>query len=151
MIEVGAEGLEGKEGKGISIFTPSGLSVRQEEERKAEMAALMKGVKEHKAYVRKMIYEGMGGWRGIMTDLMRKDNEQIRLNWALREFSTLSEDKGAANIQTDEPRLQSLGNEFLETYKDVPIYITIKMDGTSGTFIWYKKKFSVASRNVWIS
>jgi len=52
--------------------------------------------------------------------------------------------------QTDEPRLQSLGNEFLETYKDVPIYITIKMDGTSGTFIWYKKKFSVASRNVWM-
>lgn len=101
VIEVGAEGLEGKEGKGISIFTPSGLSVRQEEERKAEMAALMKGVKEHKAYVRKMIYEGMGGWRGIMTDLMRKDNEQIRLNWALREFSTLSEDKGAANIQTN--------------------------------------------------
>lgn len=48
-----------------------------------------------------MIYEGMGGWRGIMTDLMRKDNEQIRLNWALREFSTLSEDKGAANIQTN--------------------------------------------------
>lgn len=101
VIEVGAEGLEGKEGKGISIFTPSGLSVRQEEERKAELAALMKGVKEHKAYVRKMIYEGMGGWRGIMTDLMRKDNEQIRLNWALREFSTLSEDKGAANIQTN--------------------------------------------------
>ena len=101
VIEVGVEGLEGKEGKGISIFTPSGLSVRQEEERKAEMAALMKGVKEHKAYVRKMIYEGMGGWRGIMTDLMRKDNEQIRLNWALREFSTLSEDKGAANIQTN--------------------------------------------------
>ena len=93
------EGMEGD--KGISIFTPSGLSVRQEEERKAEMAALMKGVKEHKAYVRKMIYEGMGGWRGIMTDLMRKDNEQIRLNWALREFSTLSEDKGAANIQTN--------------------------------------------------
>lgn len=101
VIEVGVEGLEGKEGKGISIFTPSGLSVRQEEERKAELAALMKGVKEHKAYVRKMIYEGMGGWRGIMTDLMRKDNEQIRLNWALREFSTLSEDKGAANIQTN--------------------------------------------------
>ena len=101
VIEVGAEGLEGKEGKGISIFTPSGLSVRQEAERKAELAALMKGVKEHKAYVRKMIYEGMGGWRGIMTDLMRKDNEQIRLNWALREFSTLSEDKGAANIQTN--------------------------------------------------
>lgn len=101
VIEVGAEGLEGKEGKGISIFTPSGLSVRQEEERKAELAALMKGVKEHKAYVRKMIYEGMGGWRGIMADLMRKDNEQIRLNWALREFSTLSEDKGAANIQTN--------------------------------------------------
>lgn len=101
VIEVGAEGLEGKEGKGISIFTPSGLSVRQEAERKAELAALMKGVKEHKAYVRKMIYEGMGGWRGIMADLMRKDNEQIRLNWALREFSTLSEDKGAANIQTN--------------------------------------------------
>ena len=101
VIEVCAEGLEGKEGNGISIFTPSGLSVRQEEERKAELAALMKGVKEHKAYVRKMIYEGMGGWRGIMTDLMRKDNEQIRLNWALREFSTLSEDKGAANIQTN--------------------------------------------------
>lgn len=101
VIEVGVEGLEGKEGKGISIFTPSGLSVRQEEERKAELAAMLKGVKEHKAYVRKMIYEGMGGWRGIMTDLMRKDNEQIRLNWALREFSTLSEDKGAANIQTN--------------------------------------------------
>ena len=101
VIEVEAEGLEGKKDKGISIFTPSGLSVRQEEERKAELAALMKGVKEHKAYVRKMIYEGMGGWRGIMTDLMRKDNEQIRLNWALREFSTLSEDKGAANIQTN--------------------------------------------------
>ena len=101
VIEVGVEGLEGNDEKGISIFTPSGLSVRQEEERKAELAALMKGVKEHKAYVRKMIYEGMGGWRGIMTDLMRKDNEQIRLNWALREFSTLSEDKGAANIQTN--------------------------------------------------
>lgn len=101
VIEVEAEGLEGNEEKGVSIFTPSGLAVRQEQERKAEMAALMKGVKAHKAYVRKMIYEGMGGWRGIMTDLMRKDNEQIRLNWALREFSTLSEDKGAANIQTN--------------------------------------------------
>ena len=101
VIEVEAEGLEGNEEKGVSIFTPSGLAVRQEEERKAELAAMLKGVKAHKAYVRKMIYEGMGGWRGIMTDLMRKDNEQIRLNWALREFSTLSEDKGAAKIQTN--------------------------------------------------
>jgi len=51
--------------------------------------------------------------------------------------------------KTDEERLQNLGDTFLETHKDVMVHVTTKMDGQSGTFIWYKKKFSVASRNVW--
>lgn len=51
--------------------------------------------------------------------------------------------------KTDETRLQSLGSNFLEEYKDIPISISQKMDGSSVTFILNKGKFSVASRNVW--
>lgn len=51
--------------------------------------------------------------------------------------------------KTDETRLQAFGEGFLETYKDLPISISQKMDGSSTTFIWNKGKFSVASRNVW--
>lgn len=51
--------------------------------------------------------------------------------------------------KTDETRLQAFGPEFFETYKDVRVSASIKMDGSSCTFIWNKGKFSVASRNVW--
>jgi hypothetical protein len=51
--------------------------------------------------------------------------------------------------KTDEPRLQTFGEGFLDTYKDLMISITQKMDGSSCTFILNKGKFSVASRNVW--
>jgi hypothetical protein len=51
--------------------------------------------------------------------------------------------------KTDETRLQAFGPDFLETYKDLPIAISQKMDGSSTTFVWNKGKFSVASRNVW--
>lgn len=51
--------------------------------------------------------------------------------------------------KTDEPRLQAFPKDFLETYKDLMVSITQKMDGTSATYIWYKRKFSLASRNVW--
>jgi hypothetical protein len=51
--------------------------------------------------------------------------------------------------KTDETRLQAFGDGFLEKYRDLPISITQKMDGSSITFVWNKKKFSVASRNVW--
>lgn len=51
--------------------------------------------------------------------------------------------------KTDETRLQAFGPNFLETYKDLPIAISQKMDGSSTTFVWNKGKFSVASRNVW--
>lgn len=67
----------------------------------------------------------------------------------------LDKGKGAVEFpthlvpKTDEIRLQTLGEKFLEEYKDVPICITRKMDGQSGTFIWYKNKFTVASRNLW--
>ena len=52
--------------------------------------------------------------------------------------------------KTDETRLQAFGPGFLETYKDLPIAISQKMDGSSTTFVWNKGKFSVASRNVWM-
>jgi len=51
--------------------------------------------------------------------------------------------------KTDETRLQAFGPDFLETYKDLPISITQKMDGSSLTMIWHKGKLSVCSRNVW--
>ena len=52
--------------------------------------------------------------------------------------------------KTDETRLQAFSPDFLETYKDLPISVSIKMDGSSTTFILNKGKFSVASRNVWM-
>lgn len=52
--------------------------------------------------------------------------------------------------KTDETRLQAFSPDFLETYKDLPIAISQKMDGSSTTFVWNKGKFSVASRNVWM-
>ena len=67
----------------------------------------------------------------------------------------LNRGKGAVEFpthlvpKTDEIRLQTLGEEFLKQYKDVPISVTRKMDGQSGTFVWYKNKFTVASRNLW--
>lgn len=51
--------------------------------------------------------------------------------------------------KTDEPRLQTLGAGFLQTYKDLPVSITQKMDGTSLTIIWNRDKLSVCSRNMW--
>jgi hypothetical protein len=51
--------------------------------------------------------------------------------------------------KTDETRLQSFDSGFLEKYKDIDISVSIKMDGSSVTFILNKGKFSVASRNVW--
>jgi hypothetical protein len=51
--------------------------------------------------------------------------------------------------KTDETRLQAFGPNFLEIYKDLPISISQKMDGSSLTFVYNKGKFSVASRNVW--
>jgi hypothetical protein len=51
--------------------------------------------------------------------------------------------------KTDETRIQAFGPEFFEQYADVPLAVSIKMDGSSCTFIWNKGKFSVASRNVW--
>jgi len=51
--------------------------------------------------------------------------------------------------KTDETRLQAFGEHFLEIYKDLPIAISQKMDGSSLTFVWNKGKFSAASRNVW--
>lgn len=51
--------------------------------------------------------------------------------------------------KTDEPRLQTFGPGFLEEFKDLPVSITQKMDGTSVTIIWHENKLSVASRNVW--
>lgn len=51
--------------------------------------------------------------------------------------------------KTDEIRLQALGENFLETYKDIKISISEKVDGKSATLILYKRRFSVASRNIW--
>lgn len=51
--------------------------------------------------------------------------------------------------KTDETRLQAFGAGFLETYKDLPISITQKMDGTSLTIIWNRGRLSVCSRNMW--
>jgi len=52
--------------------------------------------------------------------------------------------------KTDETRLQAFSPDFLETFKDLRIAISQKMDGSSTTFVWNKGKFSVASRNVWM-
>ena len=51
--------------------------------------------------------------------------------------------------KTDETRLQAFGSIFLEKYKDLEVSISIKMDGSSVSFILNKGKFSIASRNVW--
>ena len=51
--------------------------------------------------------------------------------------------------KTDETRIQAFGPSFLETYADLPVAISQKMDGSSATFVYNKGKFSVASRNVW--
>ena len=51
--------------------------------------------------------------------------------------------------KTDETRLQAFPADFLETYKDLKVSVSQKMDGTSCTIIWHKGKVSVASRNVW--
>lgn len=52
--------------------------------------------------------------------------------------------------KTDETRLQAFPPDFLEKFKDLPIAISQKMDGSSTTFVWNNGKFSVASRNVWM-
>jgi hypothetical protein len=43
--------------------------------------------------------------------------------------------------KTDETRLQSFRPGFLDTYKDLPIAISQKMDGSSTTFVWNKVNF----------
>jgi len=51
--------------------------------------------------------------------------------------------------KTDETRLQAFGEGFLETYRDIMVSISQKMDGTSLTIIWNRGTLSVCSRNVW--
>lgn len=49
--------------------------------------------------------------------------------------------------KTDEVRIQS-GPHALSVLNGHPYYITVKMDGTSGTFFRYKDVFGVCSRNI---
>jgi hypothetical protein len=49
--------------------------------------------------------------------------------------------------KTDETRIENIPYLFDEQYQGIPIYITEKADGVSGTFAIYKGLFYVASRN----
>jgi RNA ligase (TIGR02306 family) len=49
--------------------------------------------------------------------------------------------------KTDETRVQILQYVF-EKYKDLPVYVTEKIDGQSATFFYNKKEFGVCSRNL---
>ena len=53
-----------------------------------------------------------------------------------------------AAIKTDETRIQNLTYLFSDQYKDMPIYVTEKIDGSSATFSFYKNRFIISSRNV---
>ena len=50
-------------------------------------------------------------------------------------------------IKTDETRIQSIPH-ILEEIKGVPLYISMKIDGTSGTFAYKDGKIDVCSRTV---
>ena len=52
-------------------------------------------------------------------------------------------------IKTDEERLQKIPGVLTKMLEQkIPIYITEKLDGQSGTYYWNKKKFGVCSRNL---
>jgi hypothetical protein len=51
--------------------------------------------------------------------------------------------------KTDETRIQSMPN-ILEEYKDLKVYVTLKMDGSSATYAFNNKKFYVFSRNIYL-
>jgi hypothetical protein len=49
--------------------------------------------------------------------------------------------------KTDETRIENIPYLFNDQYQGIPVYVTEKADGTSGTFAIYKDRFYVASRN----
>lgn len=53
--------------------------------------------------------------------------------------------------KTDEERIQNLSTAFKDWQKrNVPFYVTEKLDGCSATFFIYDNGFGVCSRNVWL-
>lgn len=51
--------------------------------------------------------------------------------------------------QTDEERVQNLGH-LMPQLVNKSLYYTEKLDGQSGTFAYYKKRFYVCSRKIWL-